>query len=60
MIIHLKYADKTITEEHEAVIIYDNDDMPICKVTNNVITVFNPDDHYSESPSEIFDHLKIF
>jgi len=61
MIINMEYADKTVIQEHEDIVIYGNDDEhPIIVIKGNTVTCHGMDDHYSMSPSEDFGHLKVF
>ena len=61
MKIHMEYADCTVTEEHDEIRIFGNDNVnPIVVIKNGEIFVYGMDEHYHKSPSEDFKHLKVF
>ena len=61
MKIHMEYADCTVTEEHDEIQIFGNDNVnPIVIIKNGEIFVYGMDEHYNKSPSKDFKHLKVF
>ena len=61
MKLHMNYADCTVTEEHDEIRIFGNDNVnPIVVIKNGEIFCYGMDDHYNKSPFEDFKHLKVF